>query len=52
MESMNVVSNAFLKHVLGADNVSASIVAVKEMPKLEFSLSLDFASILGPLFFM
>jgi nitrogenase subunit NifH len=52
MESMNLVTSAFLKQVMGANNISAAIVAVKEMPKLQTSLNLDFASILGPLFFM
>jgi len=51
-ESMNVVTDAFLKFALGNDNVGASIRSLKEMPKLETSLDLDFASVLGPLLYM
>ena len=51
-ESMNVVTDAFLKFALGNDNVGASIRSLKEMPKLQTSLDLDFASVLGPLLYM
>ena len=49
---MNLVSNAFLKYALGDDRVSASLVSVKEMPKLQSRLQLDFASQLGATFYM
>lgn len=44
-------ANAFLKRALGAD-VSARLVGVKDMPKGASRLSLDFSSLLGPLFSM
>eukprot|EP00873_Tetraselmis_striata_P004626 jgi/Tetstr1/424890/TSEL_015385.t1 len=51
-QSMNMVADAFLKHAMGSDRYASSIVSVKEMPKLQSRLSLDFASQLGATFYM
>eukprot|EP01018_Ginkgo_biloba_P024057 Gb_37630 [translate_table: standard] len=49
--SMNLVSQAFLRLLKGG-NVQMPLEYVKEMPKPETKLRLDFSSLLGPLFFM
>lgn len=45
-----MATNAFLRWALGA-NVTATLTAVMEMPKPGSKLTLDFSSLLGPLFF-
>ncbi|OIS97179.1 PREDICTED: ABC transporter A family member 7-like isoform X2 [Nicotiana attenuata] len=47
---VNLASNAYLQFLLGP-SARMLFEFVKEMPKAETKLSLDFASILGPLFF-
>ncbi|KAH7366061.1 hypothetical protein KP509_18G061500 [Ceratopteris richardii] len=49
--SMNLAARAFLKVILGAD-ADLPLWFVSEMPKDESQLKLDFASLIGPLFFM
>ncbi|XP_071717438.1 ABC transporter A family member 7-like [Rutidosis leptorrhynchoides] len=48
--SINLVSNAFLQSLLGP-STQMLFDFVKEMPKPETELRLDFSSLLGPLFF-
>ncbi|KAL8225644.1 hypothetical protein R6Q57_018201 [Mikania cordata] len=48
--SINLVSNAFLQVLLGP-STQMLFDFVKEMPKPETTLRLDFSSLLGPLFF-
>ncbi|KAK1311877.1 ABC transporter A family member 7 [Acorus calamus] len=48
--SLNMVSNAYLQFLKGA-NVKMQLEYVKEMPQPGKKLSLDFASLLGALFF-
>lgn len=48
--SVNLVSNAYLQHLLGPAT-RMLFEFVKEMPKPETKLRLDFSSLLGPLFF-
>ncbi|KAL4559227.1 hypothetical protein LXL04_031362 [Taraxacum kok-saghyz] len=48
--SINLVSNAFLQLLLGP-STQMLFDFVKEMPKPETELRLDFSSLLGPLFF-
>lgn len=48
--SVNLASNAFLEFLLGA-GTKILFDFVKEMPKPETQLRLDFSSLLGPLFF-
>lgn len=48
--SINLVSNAFLQHLLGP-STQMLFDFVKEMPKPETEIRLDFSSLLGPLFF-
>lgn len=50
-QSVNLAANAYLKQVAGA-NVSARLAGVRDMPKGATRLSLDFSSLLGPLFMM
>lgn len=45
-----MATNAFLKWALGS-NYTASLDGVMEMPKPGRKLTLDFSSLLGPLFF-
>lgn len=49
--SMNLAAQAFLRLLQGPD-AELPLWFVSEMPKGETSLRLDFASLLGPLFFM
>ncbi|OIT04890.1 PREDICTED: ABC transporter A family member 7-like [Nicotiana attenuata] len=48
--SVNLASNAYLQFLLGP-SARMLFEFVKEMPKAETKLKLDFASLLGPLFF-
>ncbi|KAL3513214.1 hypothetical protein ACH5RR_025931 [Cinchona calisaya] len=48
--SVNLASNAYLQFLLGA-GTKMLFEFVKEMPKPETELRLDFSSLLGPLFF-
>nr|GMC75787.1 ABC transporter A family member 7-like [Ipomoea batatas]GMD07716.1 ABC transporter A family member 7-like [Ipomoea batatas] len=48
--SVNMVSNAYLQFLLGP-STKMLFEFVKEMPKPETRIRLDFASLLGPLFF-
>ncbi|XP_009759239.1 ABC transporter A family member 7-like isoform X1 [Nicotiana sylvestris] len=48
--SVNLASNAYLQSLLGS-SARMLFEFVKEMPKAETKLKLDFASLLGPLFF-
>ncbi|CAH9126171.1 unnamed protein product [Cuscuta epithymum] len=48
--SINLVSNAYLQFLLGP-STKMQFEFVKEMPKPETRVRLDFASLLGPLFF-
>ncbi|CAI9757523.1 unnamed protein product [Fraxinus pennsylvanica] len=48
--SVNLISNAYLQFLLGP-SVQMLFEFVKEMPKPETKLRLDFSSLLGPLFF-
>eukprot|EP00887_Chlorella_sp_A99_P001140 scaffold14.g1140.t1 len=50
-QPLNLAANAFLRHVKGPA-YSATLVGVKGMPKGATRLSLDFSSLLGPLFMM
>ena len=50
-QPLNLASNAYLKRVAGA-NASARLVGVRDMPKGATRVSLDFSSLLGPLFMM
>ncbi|KAG0620187.1 hypothetical protein M758_4G196700 [Ceratodon purpureus] len=49
--SMNMASQAFLRYKLG-EAAELPLLFVKEMPKDNSQLRLDFASLLGPLFYM
>jgi ABC-type multidrug transport system ATPase subunit len=49
--SMNMASQAFLRFKLGP-TASLPLLFTREMPKPETRLRLDFASLLGPLFYM
>ncbi|KAI5074522.1 hypothetical protein GOP47_0010483 [Adiantum capillus-veneris] len=49
--SMNLAAQAFLRMLQGAD-AKLPLWFIAEMPKVETQLKLDFASLLGPLFFM
>ncbi|KAL2515976.1 ABC transporter A family member 7 [Forsythia ovata] len=48
--SVNLISNAYLQFLLGP-SAQMLFEFVKEMPKPETELKLDFSSLLGPLFF-
>lgn len=50
-QPINLAANAYLHHIAGV-NASARLAGVKDMPKGSTSLSLDFSSLLGPLFMM
>ncbi|KAL4428467.1 hypothetical protein ABPG75_002556 [Micractinium tetrahymenae] len=50
-QAVNLAANAYLKRELGPA-ASARLVGVKDMPKGSSRLSLDFSSLLGPLFSM
>jgi hypothetical protein len=50
-QPLNLAANAYLKHIKG-DTYSAPLIGVKDMPKGASRLSLDFSSLLGPLFMM
>ncbi|EFN55401.1 hypothetical protein CHLNCDRAFT_23609, partial [Chlorella variabilis] len=50
-QPINLAANAFLKRQLGPAH-SARLVGVKDMPRGSSRLSLDFSSLLGPLFSM
>jgi hypothetical protein len=49
---INYVVQAFLRWYSGLPSVSATLDGIKEMPKPQSSLQLDFASLLGPLFYV
>ena len=49
-QGLNLATNAFLRWSLGPE-YSARLLAVMEMPKVETHLSLDFSSLLGPIFY-
>ncbi|KAL0019993.1 hypothetical protein WJX79_010913 [Trebouxia sp. C0005] len=49
-QGLNLATNAFLRWSLGAQ-YSAKLLAIMEMPKQETHLSLDFSSLLGPIFY-
>ena len=49
--AMNLASDAFL-HMLKGSGYDVNLMGVMGMPKPETGLSLDFASLLGPLFYM
>ncbi|EFN50493.1 hypothetical protein CHLNCDRAFT_141395, partial [Chlorella variabilis] len=51
LRGINRAVNAFLKWSLGSDGYQAWLLGVQEMPKGGSRLSLDFSSLLGPLFF-
>ncbi|XP_078428106.1 ABC transporter A family member 7-like [Wolffia australiana] len=48
--SINLISDAYLRYFLG-DDVNLRLKFVKEMPKPETRLSLDYSSIVGPTFY-
>lgn len=50
-QPVNMAANAYIKKTLGT-NVSARLSGVRDMPKGATRLSLDFSSLLGPLFIM
>ena len=50
VQGINLATNAFLRWSLGTQ-YSARLLAVMEMPKVETHLSLDFSSLLGPIFY-
>jgi len=51
-QPLNAAIDAFLSLVSGAaGRIYASLMAIKEMPKIASFLSIDFGSILGPFFF-
>ena len=50
-QSVNLAANAYLKQVAGA-NATVRLAGVRDMPKGATRLSLDFSSLLGPLFMM
>lgn len=50
-KSINMATNAYLKEFFGED-ISLSMAGLKDMPKQEQSLSLNFSSLFGPLFSM
>ena len=49
-QGVNLATNAFLRWSLGS-GYSAKLLAIMEMPKQETHLSLDFSSLLGPIFY-
>ena len=49
-QGLNLATNAFLRWSLGSE-YSAKLLAIMEMPKQETHLSLDFSSLLGPIFY-
>lgn len=49
-QGLNLATNAFLRWSLGSE-YSAKLLATMEMPKQETHLSLDFSSLLGPIFY-
>jgi len=49
-QGLNLATNAFLRWSLGSQ-YSATLLAIMEMPKQETHLSLDFSSLLGPIFY-
>ena len=49
-QAFNLATNAFLRWSLGSQ-YSAKLLAIMEMPKQETHLSLDFSSLLGPIFY-
>lgn len=49
-QGVNLATNAFLRWSLGPQ-YSAKLLALMEMPKQETHLSLDFSSLLGPIFY-
>ncbi|KAL3145247.1 hypothetical protein ABBQ32_000991 [Trebouxia sp. C0010 RCD-2024] len=49
-QGLNLAANAFLRWSLGPQ-YSARLLALMEMPKQETHLSLDFSSLLGPIFY-
>ncbi|KAL0046688.1 hypothetical protein WJX82_007270 [Trebouxia sp. C0006] len=49
-QGLNLATNAFLRWSLGSQ-YSAKLLAIMEMPKQETHLSLDFSSLLGPIFY-
>lgn len=50
VQGLNLAANAFLRWSLGPE-YSAKLLALMEMPKQETHLSLDFSSLLGPIFY-
>lgn len=50
-QPVNLAANAWLKQAAGP-GASATLMGIKDMPKLANKLSLDFSSLLGPLFMM
>ena len=50
LQGINLAANAFLRWSLGPQ-YSAKLLAIMEMPKQETHLSLDFSSLLGPIFY-
>jgi hypothetical protein len=50
-QGINRATNAFLRWSLGSDAYQAWLVGLQEMPKVGSRLSIDFSSLLGPLFF-
>jgi len=50
-QAVNLAANAYLRDSIGA-NASVRLAGVKDMPKGATRLSLDFSSLLGPLFMM
>lgn len=51
-KNINIGVQMFLRYVTNSTLFSAFLSGIKEMPKPETSLNLDFASILGPLFYV
>lgn len=49
--SLNMAAQAFLRYKAGP-NTALPLLFVKEMPKEETTLRLDFSSLIGPLFYM
>lgn len=50
-QAVNLAANAFLQQIAGND-FSARLIGVSDMPKGATHLSLDFSTLLGPLFMM
>lgn len=48
---LNAASNAWLRTALGRNDYPALLVGLMEMPKPQTRLTLDFSSLLGPLFY-